>query len=124
MSNSWRLQLEVPVNEILYIDWVNGIDIPCMVTRNDKDVIHIRTVTTPQSLVIDRDTGDVTAPNRKLVNKVICVHPVPRDIRDILLELDAKYQSHVEGRSLQLTSEQKRALLFGKEFVTQHPVAP
>lgn len=125
---------KIAVGDIFHADLRidNGPSYICLVLQVHEHRIFARRMTTQSIHWFDRTTGAEIDDDRVVIDSVA---PLPADIREIMLELDRKYQE-VEVRqaedpdweppegSSRLTEEQRRAFRFIANFYPANPLPP
>lgn len=105
-----------------------GASLVCLVTGLDDGTIYARRIHTQDNVRFDRNTGFRLGKGRTAID---CVAPLPSDIRDILVQMDQRYQvAHalirqgieVDLREARHTPDEKRAHDFLDEHIAANPI--
>jgi hypothetical protein len=128
MVNRQTALRSLAVGDIFHGRSPSGASLVCLVTSVTESTIRARRITTQDDLEFDRQTGIELG---EVTGRIDCVARFPRDIHDVFLELDRKYQGFREmdrngiepdPEQLKLTAPEKRALLFIDEHVSSNPI--
>jgi hypothetical protein len=102
-----------------------GASLVCLITGLDDGTIYARRIHTQDDVRFDRNTGLRLGKGH---TKIDCVAPLPSDIRDILVQMDQRYQAayalirqgiEVDPREARYTPDERRA----HDFLDEHIAA-
>jgi hypothetical protein len=116
------------VGDIFHARSSNGASLVCLVTAVDDDAIYARRIHTQDDVRFDRNTGLRSGKGR---TKIDCVAPLPSDIRNILTEMDWRYQAahalirqgvEIDPREARYTADERRAHDFLDQHIAANPI--
>lgn len=105
-----------------------GASLVCLVTGLGDGIIYARRIHTQDDVRFDQNTGLRLG---KGLTKIDCVAPLPPDIRNILVQMDQRYQAayaqvrqgiEVDPREARCTPDEKRAHDFLDEHIAANPI--
>jgi hypothetical protein len=112
---------KLAVGDIFHASFSNEAVRMCIVTSVNSDAVMARAVTTQEIFSFDRVFGRAQS-----IEGAICtidsVYPLPREIRDVLLEIDRRYGGEPGPDGLPLSIIERRALLDAMELFSSNPL--
>jgi len=121
-SDHEALISKLSVGDMFHASFSNEAIRICIVTSVNNATLVARAVTTQEVFSFDRILGKAAS-----IEGAVCtidsVHPLPREIRDVLLEIDRRYGGKPGPDGLPLSSIERRALLDAMALFSSNPLA-
>jgi hypothetical protein len=104
------------VGDIFHAEGRGEASLICIIIAVSEDTIEARTIATQEYLRFDRRTG------LSEHGPIDSVTPLPVDVHNIMLGLDRKFRLEHRLDKLQLTDDEKKALLFVAKFYPKNQI--
>ena len=125
MVNYFKAIKDIRAGGIFYAEAADGSRLVCLATSVERTTIYAKSITTQIYITFNRQTGEGTWGNFDPIPCYIkSVTPLPKDVRDVILELESKYNHKQTSENYQLSEEEQKALLFLYPFYSINQLPP
>ncbi|MBV9978465.1 hypothetical protein [Bradyrhizobium sp.] len=122
-SDRQALISKLDVGDMFHASFLNEAIRMCIVTSVNHTTVVARAVTTQEVFSFDRIFGRAES-MEGAVCTIDSVYPLPREIRDVLLEIDRRYGGEPGPDGLPLSSTERRALHDAMALFSSNPLPP
>lgn len=119
MTDRERALDSIVPGDIFHGESSNGASLICLALEVGETTIEARRVTTQDHISFNRKTGITASGN----NWIDSAAPLPPEIHQIMLGLDAKSRYARGLEDMRLSIDEKRALVFVASFYPANPLA-
>ncbi len=120
MPDRAALIRSIKVGDIFHADCPNGASLVCLATKTTDTIIYARRLLVPEDLEFDRTTGLMRATRHHC--PIDSIAPLPPDIREVIENLDYRYNYGPKPVDTKFSKAEFKALVFLDNHYRANPI--